>query len=326
MTNIANYSPFVGQHCETTATGNLLKHAGLELSEPMLYGLGEGLAFAVLVFKNMPAPFIGGRTRGEEITQTLARNLGFDVEYRTTRSKKRAWENVASFVDAGLPVGVKIDMFFLDYFTVDMHFAAHYVAAVGYDDDCVYVVDTSPEGRVLGTSREKFEEGRLWKGPMASNALTWTIALGDEDVDWPAVTRQAIVSNAHSFLNPPISNFGAKGMRKAAKLVPTWLDTVENAPAALEQIGMLMEEGGTGGAMFRNFYRDFLAEANEFLDSPAVEAARDNFAEAAPLWTELSIKFRSAGDEGPDRLNEAAELLRQLADLEEEAMTRLATL
>ena len=46
----------------------------------MLFGLGEGLAFGVLAFKNMPAPFIGGRPRGEEITQTLARHLGLEVE------------------------------------------------------------------------------------------------------------------------------------------------------------------------------------------------------------------------------------------------------
>jgi len=325
MTRIADYSPFIGYHCETNTSGNLLKHAGLEMSEPMLFGLGEGLAFGVFAFKNMPAPFIGGRTKGEEITKALARNLGFEVEYRTTRSKKRAWENVAAFIDAGQPVGVKLDMYFLDYFTEDIHFAAHYVAAIGYDDDQVYLIDTHRQGRVLSTSRKTFEQARLWKGPMASNALTWTITPGDE-VDLPATLRTAIVSNAIAYLNPPISNFGAKGMRKAARLVPNWLDTVEDAPAALAQIGMLMEHGGTGGALFRNFYRDFLTEANDYLDSPAVLAARDNFAQAAPLWTEVANNFIRAGREGRDRLIEAAELLRRLTDLEEEAVARLAAL
>lgn len=40
-----NLKPFDGLHCETTATGTLLKHIGIELSEPMLFGLGEGLGF-----------------------------------------------------------------------------------------------------------------------------------------------------------------------------------------------------------------------------------------------------------------------------------------
>jgi hypothetical protein len=322
---IKNFVPFKGQHCETTATGNLLKHAGLALSEPMLFGLGEGLAFAILLFKNMPAPFIGGRLRSEEITQNLSKNLGFELEYRTTRSKKRAWENVACFVDAGQPVGVKLDAYFLDYFTSKIHFAAHYLAVYGYDDERVYVVDTQQQGGEMVTSRDKFEEGRLWKGPMASNALTWTITLGDE-IDFPTVIRKAIRSNAQAYLNPPIRNFGAKGIRKAAKLVPTWLETVDDAPAALKQIGMLMERGGTGGSLFRNFYRDFLAEANTYLNSPILESAHAKFCEVAPMWQEVASKFDVAGVEGPERLLEAADLMLKIADLEEEAVSALSKL
>jgi hypothetical protein len=41
---IEDFKPFKGQHCETTATGSLLNQIGIELSEPMLFGIGEGLA------------------------------------------------------------------------------------------------------------------------------------------------------------------------------------------------------------------------------------------------------------------------------------------
>jgi hypothetical protein len=41
---VENFKPFIGQHCETKATGSLLQHLGIRLSEPMLFGLGEGLA------------------------------------------------------------------------------------------------------------------------------------------------------------------------------------------------------------------------------------------------------------------------------------------
>lgn len=42
---IENFNPFYGKHCETTVVGNLLQHCGLMLSEPMLFGIGEGLSF-----------------------------------------------------------------------------------------------------------------------------------------------------------------------------------------------------------------------------------------------------------------------------------------
>ena len=128
MTMIPDFKPFIGEHCETMTTGNLLQHAGLSLSEPMLFGLGEGLGFGIFTIKSMPAPFIGGRIRVEEVTKNAANNLGFEVEYRQSRSRKKAWDNIASFVDVGTPVGVKLDCYFLDYFSSDFHFAAHYVA------------------------------------------------------------------------------------------------------------------------------------------------------------------------------------------------------
>lgn len=40
---IKNIKPFEGQHCETTATGTLLKQIDSNLSEPMLFGIGKGM-------------------------------------------------------------------------------------------------------------------------------------------------------------------------------------------------------------------------------------------------------------------------------------------
>jgi hypothetical protein len=50
---IENVSFPTGQHCETTTLGALLRHEGLELSEPMLFGLGEGLGFIYWDASNM---------------------------------------------------------------------------------------------------------------------------------------------------------------------------------------------------------------------------------------------------------------------------------
>lgn len=38
---IKDFKPFIGQHCETKATGSLLKQIGVDLSEPMLFGIIE---------------------------------------------------------------------------------------------------------------------------------------------------------------------------------------------------------------------------------------------------------------------------------------------
>lgn len=318
---IENFEPFVGSHCETTTNGNLLRSAGMELSEPMLVGIGEGLAFVVFVIKGVP--FIGGRPKPEDITRNLVRHLGLDVEFRTTRSKTKAWDNVASFIDAGQPVGVKLDSYFLEYFKEKVHFAGHYVTAVGYDDDRVHVIDTAPNGRSNSTSRESFEEARMWKGPMSSDALTWTITPRKKPNLRDAI-ENAISANMESFLNPPISNLGYKGISKAAKLVPTWRDTMDDD--SIRTVGMLMERGGTGGGLFRNFYADFLSEASDYLNSPALSQAEKLFRQSARMWTAVAGHIERVSVEGQAGLDEAGQIMTRIAPVEEESARLLVSM
>jgi hypothetical protein len=63
MTKVRDVDARGTQHCETTALGVLLRHQGLDLSEPMLFGLGSGLSFIYWDSKNMGFPFLGGRVK-----------------------------------------------------------------------------------------------------------------------------------------------------------------------------------------------------------------------------------------------------------------------
>ena len=214
----------------------------------------------------------------------------------------------------------------LDYFDTDDHFAGHYVAVYGYDDHDVHLIDTTAQGQRVATDRYRFQQGRFWKGPMASNALTWTIAPVHGTIDWAAVLRRAIESTATAYLNPPISNFGAKGIRKTAKLVLTWLDTIEHPASELPRLADLMESGGTGGGLFRTMYADFLDEANARLAHPTLDAAARTYRHASSLWTEVAENLATAPHRGDACLNRAAAALTEIAQLEEEAATKLTHL
>lgn len=324
MTVIDGFSPFVGQHCETTTTGNLLKAAGLELSEPMLFGLGGGLSYGVFVIKAMGMPFIGGRPRLEQITKSLADNLGFRVDYRQTRSAKRAWTNVSEFIDAGQPVGVKLNSRFLDYFTSNVNFGGHYVAMYGYDSETVSVVDTAQQGGAQVTNRQRFEDGRLWKGSMASNAMTWTVTVESTDIDWTAVILKAISANAHTYLRPPIKNFGAKGISKTARLITDWYDNYDTE--ALAQLGVAIDGWGTGGGLFRPMYAHFLKEAHEHLNQSELLDIADRIDEAGAIWTQISACLTACVSNGRTSLETASEMLDTVAEIEQTAVTRLAML
>ena len=112
-----NISPFIGQHCETTATGTLLEQLGIKMSEPMLCGLGEGLGFIIWNMKTMDFPFIGGRIKTDLVTKNIAKNLGLKLIVKETTSANRAWSSVKELLDNNKAVGLKLDCYHLEYFS-----------------------------------------------------------------------------------------------------------------------------------------------------------------------------------------------------------------
>jgi hypothetical protein len=92
----------------------------------------------------------------------------------------------------------------------------------------------------------------------------------------------AITACADAFLNPPIANVGHWGIDKAGKLVRTWIQRTDDPQRDLPQAALLMEKAGTGGALFRNLYRDFLAECVHLLDSGDLRTGHELYPRRPP--------------------------------------------
>jgi hypothetical protein len=320
-TTAADFDARGMQHCETTALGVLLRHQGLDLSEPMLFGLGSGLSFIYWDSKNMGFPFLGGRVKPFELTRNLATRLELELLVQETTSPRRAWENVTAPVDAGHPVGLQLDSYYLDYFTSKVHFGGHVVAMYGYDDHDAYLVDTEQQGGAVSTSLTSLAQARAARGPMTARRRSFTLTAPKSLPSPPGRIIPAITACADAFLKPPIANLGHRGIEKASKLVRTWLQRTDNPQRDLPHAALLMEQAGTGGALFRNLYRDFLAECTELLDSSHLRTGHTLYTEAATLWTEAAALITQAGESGDAQcLVQAGTILSDLARIEDEAM------
>jgi len=216
---INNFKPYEGENCETTTVGNLLKNNGIVLSEPMLFGIGEGLSFIYWDSKQIGFPFLGGRCKQDVLTEKIVKNLNLNIEVHQTTSKSKAWENVKSKIDTGIPVGLKLDSYYLEYFTQKIHFAGHYVTIYGYDDKFAYLIDTAQQGSSVKTSLSSLSEARSAKGPMSSPNRSFIITGNNELPNLRKVIISAIYSNAYEYLNPPIQNISFKGIKKTAKVI-----------------------------------------------------------------------------------------------------------
>ncbi|MFU1856095.1 BtrH N-terminal domain-containing protein [Sphingobacterium sp. NGMCC 1.201703] len=322
-----NLKPFDGQHCETTATGTLLRQLGIELSEPMLFGLGEGLSFIYWKMKTMDFPFLGGRIKTDLLTKNLCNHLNLELTVRETSSKAKAWKQVKQLLDAGQIVGLKLDAYYLEYFTNPFHFAGHYVAIYGYDDRNAFLVDTRQQGGIVKTSLESLALARAEKGPMASNNLYYTIQRRSEDFDLKKSVITAIVNNANEYLNPPITNISYKGIVKASEELIKWFNRSKDVAAEFKMAANLIEKAGTGGALFRNLYRDFLKESYDLLQTEQLREAYQAFVEIALLWKSVSDLFYQIGETARiEYMQQVSEILKILADKEKKAMEILSTL
>ena len=321
---VPDFKPFSGQHCETTASGSLLNQIGIELSEPMLFGLGEGLSYIFWNMKMMDIPFIGGRVKPDVLTENICRNLNLKLEVKETSSLKKAWSNVSDNLVLGKAVGLKLDCYYLEYFTSKIHFVGHYVAMYGYDNEFAYLIDTDQQGGQVKTTLKSLELARSEKGPMSSRNKSYTIAKKGKVTGTKEAVKKAIINNTIEYLNPPINNIGYKGIAKTATEIKKWFKNSRDVKGDFQTTSVLMERAGTGGSLFRNLYRDFLKESYDLLKIDGINETHKDFKEIAKLWKNVSDLLYKAGETREVKyINEASDILLDLSEKERIAMKKL---
>jgi len=322
-----NFKPFDGQHCESTATGTLLRQLDIELSEPMLFGLGEGLGFIFWNMKSMNLPFIGGRIKPDALTENIAKNLNLELTVKETSSQQKAWEGVRELINSRQAVGLKLDCFHLEYFSRPFHFAAHYVAIYGYDNENAFLVDTRQQGGQVKTTLKNLALARAEKGPMSSKNLYYTLRKTDKKLDLNVAILVAIRNNATEYINPPITNIGYKGILKTSSEIEKWFKTSKDIENDFKTTAMLMEKAGTGGALFRNLYRDFLKESYDLLKLDKLKEGYEAFVEIASLWSSVSELFEKVSQTRDFKyIQQASETLKRISEKERKTMEILSTI
>jgi hypothetical protein len=261
------------------------------------------------------------------LTANIAKNLNLELKVTETSSVQSARKQAFEKIEQNVAVGLKLDAFHLEYFMNKIHFAAHYVAMFGYDDSYAYLVDTIQQGGLVKTSLKSLELARNEKGPMSSRNLMYTIRKKYDVVDMQGNVRNAINSNALEYLKAPISNISYRGIYRAASEIRKWFNTSAHVKEDFKTMALLMEKAGTGGALFRNLYRDFLWEACNYISNSSLKNAHLIFSDVSSLWNQVSTLFEEVGLTGNySYIEKASKVLIQISELEREAMEELVEL
>jgi hypothetical protein len=306
---IESYRHQVAAHCETGSVRNVLAHAGLEISEPMVFGLGSGPAFYYLFFTKTPQrfPFLALRNRPGNVLENAVRLLGVDCFRRRYGSAREAMSAADRLIDEGTPVVACVDMFYMKYLPSFLHVHApfHFVVLVGRDGDAYLVSDPYHEeiGRL---SAEDLAIAWDTRAAFSKGNLLAYVRRAPETYDLQRIATTAVRRTCRGMVPPPLLRrllffAGVEGMRTFARRIPEWPRHYRGV--ALRE-GILytavgFEDQGTGGGAFRLMYGAFLQELGAALGAPALTELAGQMIEHGQAWRRTSGEFIALGRRVP---------------------------
>jgi hypothetical protein len=290
---VPGYRHVPGNHCGSTALRNLLGFHGVEISEAMAFGLGAGACFYYVVLdEHSPTRFTNGRA--SRLEENFLELTEVRLRLRTDGDPEAAWELAREDVDAGRPVLLLTDLYYLDHYGRSAHFPGHAVVLAGYDEELAWLSDTAFED-LQTTSLESLKEARHSQQPifpLEGHAIDLPEGVELSRENLLAHAPKAIERAASVMLQPPLGDYeGLPALRRIAAEVGTWPEAAEDWQWCTRFLYQVIERRGTGGGNFRRMYSQFLEEAGYEEAALAREASDD--------WTRLAVAARTAS--GPDQ-------------------------
>lgn len=287
--SVANFEHTHSAHCESGVMSTMLRHYGLNLSEPMIFGLASGLSFAYLPFIKMGGmPLIAYRNLPKSIIKNIQKNLQVTMKLETFSSKEQGQIRLDELLAEGKIVGAQTSVYWLPYFPEEMrfHFNAHNLLVFAKEGDNYKISDPVFEQTVV-CDKASLTKARFTKGVMAPKGLLYYPTDVPTEIDLRPIIVKSIKKVAKSMLNTPVPIAGIRGMRYLAKSIIK-LNQKEKryAKLFLGHIVRMQEEIGTGGAGFRYIYASFLQEASLLFEKGAT------LKEASEMFLVVGDEFR----------------------------------
>lgn len=329
METLTDFKHFQSAHCENGVASNLLKNKGIEISEPMIFGIGSGLFFVFLPFLEVNhAPAISYRPMPGMIFNRAAKNLGIKVKRHKFRSTKSAQTFLDEQLLANRPCGLQVGVYNLTYFPEEykFHFNGHNLVVFGKQDQTYLISDPVMQETTKLTESE-LEKVRFSKGVLAPKGHLYYPEYIPEKIDYRKAITKGIKKTCREML-APVPIVGVRGIRMVAKRIKKMPTKIGNAKTNyfLAQMIRMQEEIGTGGGGFRYIYAAFLQEASQKLNQPNLNDFALEISAIGDKWREFALnasRVYKKRNNAQDIYDVISDQLLELADLEESFFKRL---
>ncbi len=317
-TKVEDFSHSAGGHCESTTLRDHINHLGFSYSEPMIFGLDATMGF---FFWGLEGGFpLGGKQSSFNENSLACRLLGIVPEKRRFNRSTEAWQDAKSLLDRNVPLILQVDMGYLPYFITPgeepFHFGGHLVSLIGYHKETALTLlcDNNFEEPVevplenLKKARSSREGVKfLWP-----HNIRYTLARRPDGKRPPLGpgAKLAIQEVVKNMLVPSISQNGIQGLRRFVSSIGEWrtsfADKMDQGFLYLKNAYGYIEEYGTGGALFRTMYHDFLQELIERPelhegshawsgeDIQLLKSKLPSLRQSAKGWSEFALSIKEA--------------------------------
>lgn len=311
-------------HCESGTVSAILRHSGLDISEPLVFGMAGGIFFGYFESRKFPFPTFVVRNRPGQIRTGIARRIGVTFRERRFRDPAAGERALDELLAQDIPVACQTDFFYMDYLPghVRVHINVHFIIVVEKKDGLYRVSDCySPVVADLG--RDSMMKARFAGGSFAPKGFLFYPVSVPGSIDYRGAIWKGIRSAAFNMVKLPMPFLGVRGIRLFAKKIVDWPELArdtEHLSHEIMKINIFLEDQGTGGAGFRFMYAAFLREASELLNDPDLLDMSRRIMEIGDRWREISLFAARIGkrrDLGRERLEELSSMIYARADAEE---------
>ena len=317
-------------HCENGVTSNLLRFHRIELSEPMVFGIGSGLFFSYMPFLKLNGiPVVSFRPWPGMIFRRITKRLGIKIERNKFKDKAASMAALDRNLAKGIPTGCLVGVYHLSYFppAYRFHFNAHNIVVLGRENGEYLISDPIMPG-IERLSYNDLVKVRFAQGTQPPKGKMYFITGTSSSFNLKEAIVKGIRQVCKDMLGIPIPLFGVKGMRYMARRMKNWPKKLGPKMASLYmgQVVRMLEEIGTGGAGFRFIYAAFLQEAAKELNQSWLNDISKEMTEVGDRWREFGmiagrIFKNRAGQE--ESYVTASEILLDIADREEKIYQKL---
>ena len=321
-------------HCENGSISSLLRYHGINLSEPMIFGLASGLYFAHLPFIKLSGyPVTAFRSFPGILFKRITKQLNIKTVTKRFLNKEHAMRELDKILlEQKRPVGCVVGMYDLPYMPPEyrFHFNGHNICIIGKDEQTgMYSILDSNATQKVTISSDDLKKVRFSKNgayPLLGQ-MYWIKEVPQQLPDLRPMVLQSIRKTCYCMLKQPgiIPWVGMNGVFYLAESIRHWEEKMGRRTAMLHlaQVIRMAEEIGTGGAGFRFIYAAFLQEAAEKTGLDVLNDYSERMTAIGDQWRMFAyrgsrfIKNRGRGKE-PCSYEELGAMLKGIGEQEKQ--------